>query len=123
MRKLIEHNLPVYYNSEYNGLFVVHSYNGKTAIVGSCCKFYNDAYTSIGRYEIPVEMLGEWLRLDKDKIESYPFLMVDDMVDALCVADLPLNGISYDIKRAEWYENPKIIRMWYEAIYNYESWD
>ena len=42
--KILRHKLPVYYNPEYNGLMVVHSKNDKSAVVGSCCHFYNDAY-------------------------------------------------------------------------------
>ena len=114
--KNIKHDLPVYYNPEYNGLMVVHSKNNASVIVGGCCHFYNDAFTNIYRYEIPVKMLKEWKRVNKRKLKSYSFIEKDNQVDALCVKDIAISPeeISNDYKRCLWYENKFIIKSWYK---------
>lgn len=119
--KILKHKLPVYYNPEYNGLMVVHSRNNKTAIVGNCCHFYNDAYTTIYRYEIPVKMLRKWQRLNKGKLKSYSFIEVHPITQSLCVKDVPTSKeeIDNDYKRCLWYKNEKIISHWLEKITNY----
>ena len=87
---IVKHNLDVYYNPMYNGLHVVHSDNGKTVTIGSCCNFYNDAYTSIIRHEVDKSYLKRLIKLDKEKLFDYDFLELHELFFgyfSLCVCD------------------------------------
>ena len=107
---IIEHDLPVYYNPENNGLHVVHSQNGDTVIVGECCRFYNDAYTCILRYEIPSEYLNNWILLDKNNLLKYPFIG-KHLQNTIHVQE---KYIDDDSKRCSWYTNPCIINRYHK---------
>lgn len=111
---IIKHNLPIYYNPQYNGLMVVHSKNNKTAMVGGCCHHLNDAYTNICRYEIPIKKLREWKRLNKRKINQYSFIEKYELaksLNVLRVKDISLTKeiISNDYLRCMWDKDSCII--------------
>lgn len=109
--RIINHDLPVYYNPEYNGLHVVHSKDDKTAIVGSCCHFYNDAYTNICRYEIPVEMLKDWILIDKENLLKHSFITEKHKyIDHPGVVG---ESVEDDLIRCQWYLNRQIKKSWY----------
>jgi hypothetical protein len=74
--KLSTENLPLYYNKEYNGFQTLHSvdYNNQTAILGSCCSFLNDSFTTIMRYEVKLSYLSKLQKLNKRNIDKYPFI-------------------------------------------------
>lgn len=84
---MFKHNKAVYYNSENNGIHVVHGIIGDKAIVSDCSTYYSDAYTGISRYEIPLWKLNTWIRVYKRKIDSYPFLKNDH--DTKAVVGIP----------------------------------
>lgn len=105
---IFEHDLPVYYNPEYNGLHVVHKQNEEIAIVGDCCRFYNDAYTCIVRYEIPIEYLNKWIVLDKNNLLKYDFIG-NHLQNTVHVLEKHVND---DLTRSTWYRNPVIVNRY-----------
>ena len=116
--RFIKHNLPVFYNPENNGLHVLHlghpNGNNKTVVVGGCCDFYDDAYTNICRYEIPVKLLRTWKRINKRELNSYSFLQKYQLFSNELSIKIKDEDTHQDLRRAMWCENPKIIKHWYE---------
>lgn len=74
--KLPTANLPLYYNKEYNGFHTLHSidYDNQTAILGGCCTFLNDSFTTISRYEVKLSYLSDLKKLNKRNIDKYSFI-------------------------------------------------
>ena len=106
---IIKHNLPVYYNPNEHGFHVVHSQNNCTAIVGECCRFYSDAFTCILRYEVPVNYLNNWIKINKDFLLDYSFVDTK-MQNTVHVIDKN-DGTNYELKRCTWYKNCEVKRL------------
>ena len=71
---MIEHKLLIYFNPKYNGFHVVHEEKDDNIILGGCCRFLDDAYTNIMRYEIPKTYLDELIKIDLKKMDKYEFV-------------------------------------------------
>jgi len=106
---IIKHDLDVYYNPNENGFHVVHSQNDKFAIVGTCSMFYSDAYTCILRYKAPVNILNNWIKINKEYLLDYSFVDTK-MQNTVHVIDK--DGTNYDLKRCTWYKNYDIIERY-----------
>jgi hypothetical protein len=113
--KIIEQSLQVYYNPIHNGFHVVHDEKDKTIIVSDCCRFYNDAFTCILRYEISKNILKNWIAVDKEKLLDYDFTTIDEDVDALKVREKKNveNKHSEDYIRCTWTKDIDVINKNY----------
>lgn len=90
---------------------VVHSLDSDlgVAVVGGCSQFYNDAYTNICRFLIPISELDSWIPLNKKRLLFYNFVTVTMSFGTIYICVTAKND---DLLRATWYENAAIIRSW-----------
>jgi len=114
---MLKFDKPVFYNPTYGGFHVIHAFchhqdKEDTVIVGNCTHFYNDAFTSTCRYEIPKSKLKEWMRLNKKKLKSYPFIEENNI--GIAIKYINLFSINDDYRRCLWYKDECIINSFYK---------
>lgn len=98
--KEIKHNLPVYYNPDVDAIHVVHGKQDGKIIIGAPCRFYGDAYTCITRYLVEKSIMKNWIRLNKKKLDSYPFLSREaSFQGSLSIVDLSDGNFAANRKR------------------------
>jgi hypothetical protein len=107
---IIEHSLQAYYNPIYNGFHALHSVNKNIATIGSCSKFYNDAYTCILRYEVHIKVLNDWMLIDKQNLLNYNFVCIDENINNVRVRET-IND-NDDMYRYYWVDNVEIIKRY-----------
>jgi hypothetical protein len=106
----IKRGQPIYYNPVNHGLHVVFGRENDNIVVGDCCQYFDDAYTTIMRYVIPKEYLNKWKHIEEDKLSTYGFLETNKDGFIRVTKDKHGQELSDDMIRSAWYKTPEIVR-------------